>query len=116
MVLGFTLLFLIVHCYVAWAAGRLAAPLPRIGRIALGSVVVLAPLALLVAVDASHFDGGCYEDQDAGGSHVSFPCELSQFLLTQASRSFPYLALPMLIWLGFYASSLAHARAEAEAR
>ncbi len=111
MALAFTTLMLIVHSYVAWAAGRLAAPLPGLLRAAIGCGVAATPLALLVMLDASHFDGTC-----ADALETRSPCGLGWFVAQQTMLLLPYFALPMLIWLGFYASSLARARAEAEAR
>ncbi len=112
MMLGFTSLILIVHCYVAWAAGRLAAPLPRIGRIAVGALVVSTPLLLLLANDAANFDGRCLGADTALGP----PCTLGQRLGETLDLWAWPLAIPMLIWLGFYSSSLERAKAEAGAR
>ena len=111
MALAFILLILIVHSYVAWAAGRIAAPLPRLARIAVGVVVAGIPLGLLVALDASYFDGTCPSAEDGGVDRA--PCSLVRFAGRLAAGLLPYLALPMLIWLGFYSSSLARAKSEA---
>ena len=109
MMLAFISLMLIIHSYVAWAAGRIASPLPRVGRFGIGLLVILTPLMLLAAYDAASFDGRCLSPDTTLGP----PCTLRQrFGELLALWAWP-LALPMLIWLGYYSSSLARAKAEA---
>lgn len=107
MLLAFVSLFLIVHSYVAWAAGRVAAPLPRVGRFGVGLLVVLTPLLLLAAHEVLTFDGRCLEMPVE-------PCDLGEHLSALIPvKWLPSLAFPMLIWIGFYSASLSRANFEA---